>query len=89
MAFLLLISQAFSLCAFPYARHDELMHEYGFGLTPELRNDYDAVVVAVNHKPYLELTEDYLLSLSGGTGILIDVKGIFRNRIKKMRYWSL
>ena len=73
----------------PYARHEELLHEYGFGLSPELRNDYDAIVVAVNHKPYLELTEDDLLSSSNGPGILIDVKGIFRNRIKKMKYWSL
>lgn len=85
----------------PYASSDELMHEYGFGLTDLARADagsgnntsafhgYDAIIVAVNHKPYLELTEDYFKSISSSKGILVDVKGIFRNKIKEMIYWSL
>jgi UDP-N-acetyl-D-galactosamine dehydrogenase len=73
----------------PYASHDELMHEYGFGLTENLRNDYDAIVVAVNHKPYETLTEAYFQSISAPGGILIDVKGIFRKKISEMNYWSL
>ncbi|MFZ4521224.1 MAG: nucleotide sugar dehydrogenase [Bacteroidales bacterium] len=73
----------------PYASHDELLHEYGFGLTDKMKEKYDAIVVAVNHKAYLEYTEEYFRSLSSPDGILIDVKGIYRNKIKDLTYWSL
>ncbi len=73
----------------PYADSKELMHEYGFGLTTKLRNDYDAVVVAVSHKPYLDLDETYFTSITKDKGILIDVKGLYRKKVKSMIYWSL
>lgn len=73
----------------PYASHEELMHEYGFGLTTIPDGNYDAIIVAVNHKPYADLTEEYFKSLSAAKGILIDVKGIFRNKIHELKYWSL
>ena len=31
----------------PYASSEELKHEYGFGLTQNISNDYDAVIVTV------------------------------------------
>lgn len=73
----------------PYASSEELKHEYGFSLVEKRRNDYSAIVVAVNHTEYSNLSEDYFLSLSTEKGILIDVKGIYRNKIKKLAYWSL
>ncbi|UYZ62126.1 nucleotide sugar dehydrogenase [Hymenobacter weizhouensis] len=75
----------------PHADSDELHHEYGFRLTPEseVRNDYDAVVVAVSHQPYAELTEDYFKSITKQPAVLVDIKGLFRNKIKDLAYWSL
>lgn len=73
----------------PYADSDELQHEYGFGLIAEPMGNYDAVVVAVNHHPYLALDETYFRSLCNGSGILIDIKGIYRNKIQQLLYWSL
>ncbi len=73
----------------PYANSEELMHEYGFGLVSELRTDYSAVIVAVNHAPYLDLTEDFFEGMTSENGTLVDVKGIYRKKIKKMNYWSL
>ncbi|MDD3878234.1 MAG: nucleotide sugar dehydrogenase [Bacteroidales bacterium] len=75
----------------PLADSDLLMHEYGFGLAPKIRNDYDAVIVAVSHKEYLEFTEDYFHGLMGMSdkAILFDIKGIYRNKINKINYWSL
>ncbi|MBS4012192.1 MAG: nucleotide sugar dehydrogenase [Bacteroidetes bacterium] len=74
-----------------YADSHEVEEEYGFKLVANPTNDYDAVVVAVNHKPYLEFTEDYFKSLMKNTDrpILVDIKGIYRNKIKKISYWSL
>ena len=48
----------------PYADSDELKHEYGFGLTENLANDYDAVIITVPHKDYLILDEDYFCSIT-------------------------
>lgn len=73
----------------PNANNRELQEEYGYGLVENLRTDYDVVIVAVSHKPYHELTEEYFKSLLAEHGILVDVKGIYRNRIKELVYWSL
>lgn len=73
----------------PLANSDEVHHEYGFKLCEHIGKDYDAVIVAVNHKLYKSLDENYFASLLNNKGILIDVKGLYRNKIKKLTYWSL
>ncbi len=72
----------------PKASSKELEEEYGFGLTAA-NGSYDAVIVAVNHDEYLDHDEAYFQSLTGEKGILIDIKNIYRNKIKGMTYWSL
>jgi UDP-N-acetyl-D-galactosamine dehydrogenase len=72
-----------------YADHDEVMKEYGVDMSKEPTGKYDAIIVAVNHKPYMELTEDYFKSISAEKGILVDVKGVMRGKIKDLTYWSL
>ena len=75
----------------PHADSDELHHEYGFRLTPaeNVGKDYDGVIVAVSHKPYLELDEAYFESVTSPNSVLVDIKGLFRNKIQKLQYWSL
>lgn len=73
----------------PYASSEEVHHEYGFHLTANAGNNYSAIVVAVNHTEYSNLSEEFFIGLSAEKGILIDVKGIYRNKIKKLSYWSL
>jgi UDP-N-acetyl-D-glucosamine/UDP-N-acetyl-D-galactosamine dehydrogenase len=73
----------------PHADSEELMHEYGFGLAERTGKGYAAVIVAVNHKEYLDLDENYFRSILADGGILVDVKGIYRDRIKDLPYWSL
>lgn len=73
----------------PHASSKDLKHEYGFELTDNIANDYDAVIVAVNHKDYLSLTEDYFDSITEGKGIVVDIKGIYKGKINKLTYWSL
>jgi len=73
----------------PHADSDELVHEYGFGLTKEPANDYDAVIVTVPHNQYKDLTEDYWLSITKPGALLADLKGTYRNKISKINYWSL
>ncbi len=72
-----------------YASSDEVEHEYGFKLAPQIDKNYDAIIVAVTHQKYVTLTEEYFESISSPNGVLIDVKGGFKGKIKRMTYWSL
>lgn len=74
----------------PHASSKEMEHEYGVALVEKLTNDYDAIIVAVNHKEYKSLTEaDFRAMMRDDQGIFVDVKGIFQGKINKMVYWSL
>ena len=72
----------------PHAKNEELKHEYGFGLS-KLGKGYDGVIVAVNHQEYKKLDEKYFKSILSKKGVLVDVKGIYRNHIRGITYWSL
>jgi UDP-N-acetyl-D-glucosamine/UDP-N-acetyl-D-galactosamine dehydrogenase len=73
----------------PHADAAEVKHEYGLQLKSKAESNYDAVVLAVAHKPYKELSEEYLLSISNANALFADLKGIYRNKISKLKYWSL
>ncbi|WP_289053554.1 nucleotide sugar dehydrogenase [Carboxylicivirga marina] len=73
----------------PHASSDELMHEYGYDLIDEIKEKYNSVIVAVNHDEYAQLDEDYFKSIMVDEGVFVDVKGIFRDKIKELTYWSL
>ena len=74
----------------PHADSSEMEHEYGIALAAETQNDYDAVIVAVNHEAYLALDEKYFQGiLKDSNGVFVDVKGIYKNKMKELDYWSL
>ena len=74
----------------PHANSQELEHEYGVALCKEVRQDYDAIIVAVNHEEFAAHDESYFKTLlKDGKGILVDVKGTYRNQIQDLMYWSL
>ena len=74
----------------PHASSEELMHEYAFGLVDEPTGKYDAIILAVNHADYVNLDEAYFKRfLHEGKGVFVDVKGIMKDEIKDIEYWSL
>ncbi len=73
----------------PYADSEELLDEYGYGLKTEITEKYEAIILAVNHKEYLKLDEAYFKSIAKENAIFVDIKGIFRGKIKELKYWSL
>jgi len=73
----------------PHADSDSLKEEYGFGLVSEIANDYDAVVIAVNHTEYSDFDETYFNSITSENPVIVDIKGIYRDKIKNLTYWSL
>lgn len=73
----------------PHADHDELMHEYNYGLTEKLEKDYNAVIVAVSHDAYANQDVSYFRSITAPKALIVDLKGIYRNKLEDMNYWSL
>jgi UDP-N-acetyl-D-glucosamine/UDP-N-acetyl-D-galactosamine dehydrogenase len=73
----------------PGASKIEVKEEYGIDLKEHPSGKYDAVILAVCHKEYVKLEESYFASLLNKEGIVVDVKGALRGRIKNHTYWSL
>jgi UDP-N-acetyl-D-galactosamine dehydrogenase len=73
----------------PQASSDELMHEYGFGLSKEPTDKYDAVIVAVSHEEYRSMTETDFKKLMPEDGVLVDLKSLYKGKINDLSYWSL
>jgi len=72
----------------PYADSQELDHEYGFGLVDRIGSDYDAVIITVNHEPYLDYDDIYFSSITKPGGLIADLKGTYRGKIQNRQYWS-
>jgi UDP-N-acetyl-D-galactosamine dehydrogenase len=72
----------------PHADHEELLHEYGYGLN-EVNGKYHAIIVAVSHEAYINLDENYFKGMLTEEGLLVDLKGIYRNKLGNIQYWSL
>jgi len=73
----------------PYASDDEFHHEYGLHIQSKAEGQYDAVIITVPHKEYLNMNENSFKELTGGNGIVVDIKGLYRNQITNLTYWSL
>ncbi len=73
----------------PYASPKEVKHEYGFDMIEKPSGKYDAIIVAVSHNEYAKLTEADFIAMAADKCILVDIKGVFRSKIKELTYWSL
>lgn len=73
----------------PYADPEDVKLAYGYTLLERPQGKYDAIVVAVKHDPYSELTEEYFKDMAKQNAVLVDVKGLYRNKIHQLTYWSL
>jgi len=73
----------------PYASPQEIKEEYNFELSPAIEGPYHGIVVAVNHKEYMTLDEDYFRSITHEEAVFADLKGIYRDKISSLNYWSL
>ncbi|MFZ1688659.1 MAG: nucleotide sugar dehydrogenase [Flavobacteriales bacterium] len=73
----------------PHADSDEVKHEYGYELVKEMKGPYDAIIVAVNHTEYANKDEAWFKNMLTPKGILVDLKGIYRKKVKEVNYWSL
>lgn len=76
----------------PHAEPEEVKREYGVELlkSPEGKSPYDAVIVAVKHREFLNLEPDFFKKISISKPIIVDVKGIYdREKFKECILWRL
>lgn len=73
----------------PRADNENMKREHGYSLAPQVGGNYDAVILAVAHDEYKNLTEEFLLSITNPNAIFADLKGLYRNKFSKIKYWSL
>ena len=80
----------------PFANADEVRHEYGLEILPSLANipPVDAVILAVSHDKFKELTLDKLADFckKGSTPVVIDIKGVYEPEMavkQAIKYWRL
>jgi UDP-N-acetyl-D-galactosamine dehydrogenase len=73
----------------PGAGKHEVQEEYQIELQANPTGKYDAIILAVSHKEYVKLDESYFAPLLNNDGIIVDVKGVLRGKIKNHTYWSL
>jgi UDP-N-acetyl-D-galactosamine dehydrogenase len=60
----------------PHAGVDEVKHEYNIDLIPEIVGTYDAVIVAVGHRAFRNMTPAQIQAMSKGKALWVDVKGV-------------
>lgn len=73
----------------PGAGKEEVKEEYNITLKDKPEGLYDAIIVAVSHRQYLNLDESYFSGLLQKDGVVVDIKGILRGKIRNHTYWSL
>lgn len=73
----------------PHADREEVERVYHVHMLEQPRSGYDAVVVAVAHEEFRAWDEPYFISLTNDNAVLADVKGIYRGKIRELKYWSL
>ena len=73
----------------PYASPEEIKEEYDFELADSIGGPYHGIVVAVSHEEYASLDESYFESIAHTGAVFADLKGIYRDKIKNLNYWSL
>ena len=73
----------------PWADGKEFEEEYKISLQKEPTGEYDAIVLAVNHKVYIETEGNYFKNLMHENGLFYDVKGVFKEGNLNFKYLSL
>ncbi|MGF1533152.1 MAG: nucleotide sugar dehydrogenase [Bernardetiaceae bacterium] len=72
----------------PHASPNEVAHEYKISMTETLSNDYDAIILAVPHRPYRDMSIENIRQMMGEKPVFFDLKGLFEPT-KDMVYWRL
>jgi UDP-N-acetyl-D-galactosamine dehydrogenase len=66
-----------------------MLEEYDLNLQAGPTGKYDALVLATPHQEYKNLTLEDMKALVVDTGLIADLKGVWRGKTGDLAYWSL
>jgi UDP-N-acetyl-D-glucosamine/UDP-N-acetyl-D-galactosamine dehydrogenase len=72
----------------PHASYEEVMHEYNIAIKTDIEGKYDAIILAVGHQQFKNLSIEELNNLANGNLLLFDIKGI-KAKEGVYKYWKL
>lgn len=72
----------------PWASANEVAHEYGISMIDEPVGTYDAIIIAVGHQSYRNMTAKDIRNLANGEVLLFDIKGVMHQEDADY-YWKL
>jgi UDP-N-acetyl-D-glucosamine/UDP-N-acetyl-D-galactosamine dehydrogenase len=73
----------------PFADPEEVKHEYEINMSQQITGLFDAIILAVAHKPYTCLDDTFFKKHLTADGVLFDVKGLYPELSGKFNYMSL
>lgn len=73
----------------PFADKEEVRHEYNINLSDKIEGQYDAIILAVSHKPYTILEGAFFEKHLVHDGVVFDIKGLYPELHNKFKYLSL
>jgi UDP-N-acetyl-D-galactosamine dehydrogenase len=73
----------------PYADKEEVKEEYDLNLSPDPEGKYDAVIAAVSHDKYLDMTQSDFENYMTPDAVFVDIKGVHKGKFRDKDYWSL
>ncbi|HNF48314.1 MAG TPA: nucleotide sugar dehydrogenase [Chitinophagales bacterium] len=72
-----------------HADAHEVEEEYGVKLTDAPAGKYDIIIVAVPHHAYLHMDESDFAEMANNDAIVVDLKNLYKGKIKSLNYWTL
>ena len=73
----------------PLVNQEAFHHEYNLELTEQVEGTYDVVVLAVQHDAFTHYDENFFMKCLNGNGLLYDLRGTYRDKVKHLAYLSL
>lgn len=73
----------------PLVEPERLEEECNIQLTKIPQGKYQAIILAVSHRDYINLSQEYFDALASERPVFIDIRGIYRRKITGFKYWSL
>ena len=72
----------------PLADQDSIQKEYGLSLINKIDKQYDAIVLAVGHDAYKNLSKEYFKSISNSKTLIFDIDNVLEFKDYDF-YWQL
>ncbi len=77
----------------PFANPAQVEKESGYQLSENPLDNkspekFDTIVLAVSHANYLKYPESQFKTVMSSNGLFADIKGVYREKITKLSYWS-